>query len=186
MRGCWLGLFLVASIVVFLGAIAFAMLAPPAGLPPHFTPVPVSTAAVARFDGKIATVQRATEPTTIEISEEEATSKLVTLLATEPSAPRVDQPQIAFRDGKVYLSGVARDTPVAISFVVTGRVEAIDGRPRVTVEGVEAGRLPVAGVLQSQVDQLVADQERLIGEVPIYVTEVRVLDGTLVVTGRPK
>jgi hypothetical protein len=141
---------------------------------------------VLRFETKVANVQAATAPTTIEIDEEEATSKLADLLATEPSAPNIDQPQITFRDGKVHLSGVARDTPIPINFVVTGRVEAIDGRPQIIVEKVEAGRLPVGGALQSQVDQLLAEQDRLIGNLPITVTEIQILEGKMVVTGEPK
>ena len=186
MRGCFLGLFLVAAIVVFLGAVAFALLAPTPALPPQFTPVAVSTAAAARFDGKIATVQGAPTPTTFEIDEEEATSRLVALLASEANAPKIDKPQIAFRNGKVYLSGVSNDTPIAIGFVITGRIEAVEGKPKIVVETVEAGRLPVSGALRSQVDDLVAQQDRLIGDLPIYITDVQVREGTLVVTGRPR
>ena len=185
MRGCSAGLFFVAAVVVFLGAVAFALLSTPPGSP-QLTPVPVSTEAVARFDIKIATVQAATEPTTIEIDEEEATSKIAALIASEPEAPNVDKPQVAFRDGKIRLSGVTSDTPIPINFVITGRIEAVDGRPKVVVEDVDAGRLPIGGALQSQVDSLVAEQDRLIGELPVYVTEVQVLEGKLVVTGRPK
>lgn len=185
MRGCSIGLFLAGSVVIFLGAVAFAMLATPAGSP-QTTPVAVSTEAVVRFDSKIATVQNATQPTTIEIDQEEATSKVAALIASEPDAPKVDKPQVAFRDGKVILSGVTGDTPIPISFVVTGRIEAVDGRPKVVVEKVEAGRLPIAGALQSQVDSLVAEQDRLIGDLPVYVTDVQVLEGKLVVTGRPR
>lgn len=185
MRGCWLGLFLVVSVVVFLGAIAFALLTPPGG-GPQTTPIAVSTAEVMRFETKVANVQVATTPTTIEIDEEEATSKLANLLATEPSAPNIDQPQITFRGGKIHLSGISRDTPVAINFVVTGRVEAVDGRPQITVENVETGRLPVGGALRSQVDQLLADQDRLIGDLPITVADIQVLEGKMIVTGQPK
>jgi hypothetical protein len=148
--------------------------------------VAASTAAAARFDTKIATVQGASAPTTIEIDEEEATSRLVTLLATEANAPKIDKPQIAFRNGKVYLSGTSNDTPIPIGFVITSRVEAVEGRPKIIVENVEAGRFPVSGALRSQVDELVAQQDRLIGELPIAITDVRVLDGKLVVTGRPR
>jgi hypothetical protein len=185
-RGCWIGLFLLGSIVIFLGAVAFALLANPTGQPSQFTPVPVSTEAAGRFDTKIATVQNATGPTTIEIDEEEATSKIATLLASEPNAPAVDKPQVAFRDGKVYLSGVTTDTPIEINFLITARIEVANGKPQVIVENVEAGRFPVPGALRTQVDDLVAEQERLIGELPIYVTEVQILDGNLVVTGQPK
>jgi hypothetical protein len=185
-RGCSIGLLLIGAVVIFLGAVAFALLSNQSGLPAQFTPVAVSTEAAARFDTKIATVQNATEPTTIEISEEEATSKLAALLATEPNAPQVADTQVAFRDGKIYLSGETTDTPIAIGFVITGRVEAVDGKPKVIVEEMKAGQFPVPGAMRSQVDGLVAEQERLMGDLPIYVTEVRVLDGTLVVTGEPK
>ena len=185
MRGCSIGLFLVAAIVIFFGAVAFALLASPAGSP-QVTPVPVSTEAVARFDTKIATVQNATAPTTIEIDEEEATSKVAALIASEPGAPKVDKPQVNFRDGKVQISGTTSDTPIPISFVITGRIEAVDGRPKVIVEEVDAGRLPIGGALQSQVDSLIAEQDRLFGELPVYVTEVLVLEGKLVVTGQPR
>lgn len=185
MRGCGVGALLIGAVVLFLGAIAFALLASPSG-GPSATPIPVSTAAVQRFETKVANVQGATTTTTIEIDEEEATSKLVELLATEPSAPKIDQPQITFRDGKVHLSGVSRDTPIAINVVVTGRIEVVEGRPKIVVENVEAGRLPVGGALQSQVNQLVAEQDRLIGDLPIRVTKVEVGEGKLMVTGEPK
>jgi hypothetical protein len=185
-RGCWLGLFLVSAIVVFLGAVAFALLATPAEKPPQFTPVPVSTEAAGRFDTKFATVRSATEPTTIEITDEEATSKVAELLANESDAPKVDKPQVAFRDGKVYLSGTTSDTPIAINFLITARIEVADGKPKVIVEDVAAGRLPVPGALRSQVDDLVAEQERLMDDLTINVTDVQVLDGKVVLTGQPK
>lgn len=186
MRGCLVGVVLVAAVAAFVGAVAFALGAPPTGLPPQFTPVPVSTVAAARFDAKLATAQAANAPTTVAISEEEATSKLVALLASEPSAPQIDRPQVAFRDGKVYMSGTTADTPIPIAFVITGRVEAVEGRPRVVVEQVETGRLPVSGPLRSQLDRALAEQDQLFGTLPIYVTDVRSGDGTLTLTGRPK
>lgn len=186
MRGCWQGLFLVASVAIFLGAVAFALLATPAERPPGYTPVAVSTEAVGRFDTKLATVQSATEPTTIEISEEEATSKIADLLASESDAPALSNPQVSFRDGKVYLSGETTDTPITINLLITTRIEIVDGKPKVILEDVSAGRLPVPGPLRSQVDDLVAEQERLMDDLPIYVTDVQVQDGKLVVTGQPK
>ena len=96
------------------------------------------------------------------------------------------EPQVSFRDGRIYLSGVTSDTPIAINFLITARVDVADGKPKVIVENVEAGRLPVPGALRSQVDDLVAKQERLIGDLPIYVSDVQIGNGKLVVTGQPK
>src|SRR5438105_1817136 len=104
------------------------LLARPPELAAQLTPVPVSGAAASSFDGKVATVQSAPAPVTVQFDDQEATSKLVETLAAEPSAPRIENPQVAFRDGKIYLSGVSRDTIVPVNIVIVGSIEARDGK----------------------------------------------------------
>lgn len=188
MRGCLTVLTVAVLLAVALGGAAYLLLARPPGLASRLqlSPVPVSSAAAGRFDQKVATVQGATAPVTVEITDEEATSKLVEALAAEPSAPRIDHPQVAFRGERVYLSGVTRDTPVPINVVVFGRVEARDGGLAVVVEGVDTGRFPLPGPLKDQITDLASDLDVLNGQLPIYVESVRVRDGHLALTGRPK
>src|SRR4051794_14653287 len=162
------------------------LLARPPELAAQLTPVPVSSAAASSFDGKVATVQSATAPVTVEFDEQEATSKLVEALAADPSAPRIENPQVAFRDGKVYLSGVSRDTFVPVNIVIIGRIEARDGNLVTTVERVDTGRLPLPDSMRDQIIGFVSDSALLNDGLPIVVNEVKVLDGRLVLTGQPK
>ncbi len=100
--------------------------------------------------------------------------------------PKIENPQMAFRDGKVILSGVSRDAPSRITVIVTGRVEARDGKIFTTVEHIDTGRFPLPSAMQAQSTDLATDTNRLNEELPIVVNEVRVLDGRLVLTGQPK
>lgn len=186
MRGCLQGVILIAAIVVFLGAVAFMLLSQPPELARQLTPVPVSSAAAGRFEAKLATVQSAPAAVTVEIDEQEATSKLVETLAAEPSAPRIDEAQVSFRDGRVYLSGVSRDAPVPVRVVIAGRVEARDGALALTVERIDTGRFPLPEALRAQIVDIASDTERLNAALPIVVREVRVEEGRLVLTGQPK
>jgi len=184
--GCFKGFVLVVAVLIFLGAGAFWLLSRPPEAAQQLTPVAVSSAAAVSFDQKIATLQAAPAPVTVEITEQEATSKLVATLATEPSVPKIENPQMAFRDGKVILSGVSRDAPSRITVIVTGRVEARDGKIFTTVEHIDTGRFPLPSAMQAQSTDLATDTNRLNEELPIVVNEVRVLNGRLVLTGQPK
>jgi hypothetical protein len=186
LRGCGQGIVLTGALLVFLAAVAFWFLARPPALAQGITPVPVSSAAAGSFDQKLATVQAAPAPVTVEITEAEATSKLAETLAAEPSAPRLENPQVTFREGKVILSGVSRDAPIPVTIVVVGRVEARDGELVTTVEQIDTGRFPLPGALRDQITGIASDTDRLNAGLPIVVDDVRTLDGRLVLTGRPK
>ena len=149
--------------------VRFALLATPAERPPAYTPDQHRGCCALRHE--VATARNATEPTTFEI-DDEATSKVADL-TTEPEAPAV-----AHRRSP---SATAKVPGVATSFSSRPR-RGRRRRPSVIIGG-EAGRLPVPGALKSQVDDLVADQERL-GDLPIYITNLQVLDGKLVVCGQ--
>lgn len=186
MRGCLRGLPILLLLFVVLAAAAYFLLTRPSELSRGLATVPVSTAAAQSFDEKIATLEAASAPTTIAISEQEATSKLVETLAAEPSALRIENPQIAFRGGKVIVSGVSRDAPLPITVTVVGTVSARDGRIVATVERIDTGRFPLPGPLQAQITDLATNTERLNAALPIVVDEVQTLEGRLLVTGRAK
>lgn len=186
MRGCGIGCLLVMLLGVVLGGFAFMRLGQRPAAVASVPTVAISTAAAGRFDQKVATLVRADAPVTVEITDEEATSKVAAMLAADPSAPRVDDPQVAFRDGKVYVSGKTTDTPVPVSFLAVGHVEARDGRLVAVVEDVDTGRVPLPGAVRDQIAQGAANLDSLNATLPIYVTDVRVLDGRLALTGRPK
>ncbi len=186
MRGCFQALVLLVALLVFAGAVAYMLLTEPPTTALRLTPVVVSNAAVGSFDGKLATVQAAPAPVTVEITEQEATSKLAEALAAEPTAPRIENPQVSFREGKVYLSGVSRDSPVPVKVVVSGRIEARDGKLTIVVEQIDTGRFPLPGPLRDQITGIASDANSLNEQLPIVVNDVRVLDGRVQLTGRPK
>ena len=186
MRGCLLGvLALILIAIVVVGSGIILLLRAPA-LAASITPVPVSSAAAGSFDRKVATAAGATAPFTVEITEQEATSKFAQALASDPSAPRLDGVQVNFRDGKVYLSGTAREAPFPVDVVVVGRVEARDGRLVSTVEQVDTGPFPLPSGVKEQIAGAATGLDALNNDLSIYVTDLRVLDGRLVLTGRPK
>ncbi len=186
MRGCLITLALLVLIAAaLLGGAAYLLTQPPA-LAAGLTPLPVSSAAAGRFDQKVAAIANAAAPTTVEITDQEATSKFAAALAADPAAPQVADPRVAFRDGRVYLSGTTRDTPIPVNVVVVARAEARDGRLVATVERIDTGRLPLPGPLRDQITAAVASLDRLNDDLPIYVTDLRVLDGRLALTGRPE
>lgn len=186
MRGCVQGLLFLAVVIVILAIVAYVLLTRPSTLAQQLATVPVSTAAAQSFDRKIATLQAISAPTSVEISEQEATSKLVETLASDPTLPRIDNPQVTFRDGKVIVSGISRDAPVPITVVVVGRVEARDGKLVTTVERIDTGRFPLPYALQQQITGLATNTRLLNESLPIAVNDVQVLDGRMLVTGQPK
>lgn len=186
MRGCINSLL----IIILLGAAAFIgifyLLNQRPALAAGVTPVVVSAGAAQNFDRKVATVRAATTSATVEINEQEATSKLVEVLATEPNVPDIDNPQVNFRDGRLYVSGTTRDTLIPVRIVVIGRVEARDGEIVATVDQIDTGRVPLPNAIRDEIAAAATNLDELNRQLPIYVTEVRVLDGRLVLTGYPK
>ena len=186
MRGCLVGLLLVVLVAALLVGVAYLQLAQAPARAASVTPVPASSAAAERFDQKLATVENASGPVTVEIDEQEATSKLAESLASNPNAPRLDNPQVTFRDGKIQLRGTTRDTPIPVNILVVGRIEARDGRLVTEVERIDTGRFPLPGALTDQIAGAATNLDELNRNLPVYVSEVRVLDGRIAVTGRPK
>lgn len=186
MRGCVSRLVVVVVLAAAaLGGAAYLLNRAPETAT-AITPVIASDDAAASFDRKVGTMQRAGAPATIEITDEEATSKLVEALATEPDAPNITDAQVNFRDGRLYLSGTARETPLAVKVVIVGRLEARDGHLVATVEQIDTGRIPLPAAMRDQITDAATSLDELNRRLPIYVTAVDVLDGRLTLTGRPK
>lgn len=167
-------------------AVAFALLTRSPAQALEFTPVAVNSTAAARLDAKIATVHGADAPVSIEIDDEEATSKLAETLASDPALPTIENPQVHFRDGQIFVSGIYRDGPVPVSILMVGRIEARDGRLFTTIDRIDTGRFPLPDSMKGQLTDYATDINHLNNRLPITVTEVHTLDGRLVVAGQPK
>jgi len=181
-----LGLAAILLLGVAGATFARPTLARPVALRTGVTPAPAGTAAAQHPERTLATAQSADVPVTIRVSDQEATAALAEALASIPDGPRVDSPRVAFRDGRVYLTGTLRDTPVALPLVVVGRVEERDGRLVPVVERADSGRFPLPGAVGDRIAEAVASADELNQYLGITVTSVEVADGYLTVTGRPK
>jgi hypothetical protein len=188
MRGCLQGLLILVILLVVLAGAGYYFFTRPSDLAKSLATVPASTAAAQSFDNKIATLQAAPPSTStqIEISEQEATSKLVETLAEDPSYPKIENPQVTFRGGKVIVSGMSHDAPIPITIVVVGTVSAREGKLVTNVERIDTGRFPLPGPIQQQITDLATNTEKLNESLPITVDDVQTLEGRLLVTGKPK
>lgn len=188
MRGCLTGLLVAILLLAGLAGGGYYFLTRPSDLVGSLATVPVSTAAAQSFDNKVATLQAApaAKSTQVEITEQEATSKLVETLASDPTLPKIDNPQVAFRGGKVIVSGVSHDAPIPITIVVVGTVAARDGKLVTNVERIDTGRFPLPGPIQQQITDLATNTDQLNAALPITVDNVQTLEGRLLVTGKPK
>lgn len=188
MRGCLSGALIAVLLLLVLAGGACYFLTRPSDLSRSLATVPASTAAAQSFDNKIATLQAAptSTATQLAITEQEATSKLVETLADDPTAPKIENPQVAFHGGKVIVSGVSRDAPVPITVVIVGTLAARDGKLVTTVERIDTGRFPLPGPIQDQIAGLATNTDQLNEALPITVDNVQTLEGRLLVTGMPK
>jgi hypothetical protein len=202
-RSCMTGvalLGLAAILLLGVGSATFARptFARPLALRTGVTPAPAGGAAAQHLERApaggaaqglertLATAQSADVPLMIRVSDQEATAALADALASIPDAPRVDNPQVAFRGGRVHLTGTLRDTPVALPLAVVGRVEVRDGQLVPVVERIDSGRFPLPGAVSDRIAEAVASADELNQYLEITVTGVEVADGYLTVTGRPK
>src|SRR5207237_743507 len=75
-------------------------------------------------------------------------------------------------------------TPVTI--LVIGQIEARNGQLVAVVEQVDTGRAPLPDAFKEQIVSALSDLETLNKYLAIFVTDARVVDGHLALTGHPK
>lgn len=156
------------------------------------TPVPVSTAAAARFDQKIGQIVAAPANTsvTIDLTDEELTSKFAQTVREERAAIGADiqNPQVSVHDGRLFAGGKVKSDglPVRVDLVVVAVPTAENGALRLRVERVESGRFPLPSSITDQIVTTVQNDALINDSLPIFVDRVQVLDGKLRLSGRPK
>lgn len=186
MRGCVTGLLVVIVLVAILFAATYVLLGRSPQQLGAMTPVIVSADSARNLDDKLATAASTTGPVTVEVTDAEATSKVAETLAKQASTPRLTDPQVNFRAGKVYLSGTSADTPVPVQVLITGRLTIRDGVVVMVVDSVDTGAVPLPASMKDQIVNAVAEANALSGLVDFYATSVDVLDGKAAIHGRGK
>ena len=192
MRGCLLFLAaLVLGAAIALGTVYY-FITRPAPTRVALTPIPVSTQAAASLESKIGQIASAPANTdvTVDLTDAELTSEFAQTLAANPDALGADiqNPQVSVHDGLVFAGGDAKpDTlPVRINLVVVAVPTAVNGQLQLRVQRVESGRFPLPSSITNQIVSTVQNDALINNNLPIYVDQVQVLNGTLRLTGRAK
>lgn len=155
------------------------------------TPVPVTDEAAESFDQNIEDFEQEIaqayrgEEVTLVITEEEATSKLAEL-AAEQLPLQMNRVQIHFDEGMVGGFAIV-DLGIDVQVAVQAKIEAEDGKPKITVESLNVGRLPIPSTL---VDQVMIAIMRQLGErwesVPVELQDITIEDGELTIIAETK
>ncbi|MBM4446837.1 MAG: hypothetical protein FJ023_05730 [Chloroflexi bacterium] len=157
-------------------------------------PVAVSADAVESFDQKLDSLDtqikaaiddREKRELSLVITEKEANSKLVQMLA-EGELP-LKRILINFGDG-YFLSYAVVDAPgIDAKTGLIGRIDIGEGKPRVVIDEFNLGKLPLPESAKVRVEQLVNVIVRLqISDVPLEITNVEIKDRQLTITGTVK
>ncbi len=120
------------------------------------------------------------------ITEKEINSKLVQMLA-EGELPSLKRVLINFGDG-YFLTYAVVDTPgIDAKTGSMGRVEIIEGEPKVVIDEFNLGKLPLPKSVNSRVEQLLNIMVNLqLPDVSLDITGVEIKNHQLTVTGTTK
>jgi len=154
-------------------------------------PVTVTADAAQSFDTKLestntqikaAVEAREKRDVSLTITESEANSKLVQMLA-EGELP-LKKILLNFGNG-YFLAYAVVDTPVIDARTGTiGRIEIVDGKPKVVIEEFNVGKLPVPESVKNGVQQLANMLVSLqLADWPVDITGVQIQDQQLTITG---
>lgn len=158
------------------------------------TPVAVTADAAQSFDKKLesannqikaAVEAREKREVNLTITESEANSKLVQMLA-EGQLP-LKRILINFGDG-YFLTYAAVDAPVIDAKTGTiGRIEINNGKPKVIIDEFNLGKLPVPESAKARVEQLANIMVSLqLADVPLDINSVQFQDHQLTISGTTK
>ncbi len=193
--GCLSFIGIIAILAVLVLGVGYVMLSLEPPLKTQMQPVSMSSEAVtslnkklSAFEAEVTDAAKANEsrPVTLTITEEEANSKLVEVLAEDATMPIKDM-LFNFRENSVM--GYGRfDTPIFNAKVaVLATVDITKGKPRIVAQDIDLGRLPISGSIAntgaSWVLRVMSELITVPGDLPWEATSVVIENGKLSVRG---
>ena len=179
-------IFALLLIIVGVGGYLVTGPAPTAAQVPT---VPVSDGAAASLDEKFEEFQRQIEQAypgeelTLVLTEEEVTSKVTELAENGRLPVDMQDPQIHFGDGMVEAYAMV-DLLIDMQVAFQARIDINDGKPKVTVESLYFGRLPIAATfIDNVMVALVRQMEDRLESLPIVLREIAFEDGEVTISG---
>lgn len=197
MKGCLIVLGILVMVIILVAGTAVLLLP----VSPDATPLPevqVSSEASVDLDKKLGELEQTVSnaetsltpvPVTLHITEEELTAKAAQLMADDTGFSQLEAKdlQIHLLPDKIVCTAKVRMSGLDLPLTVNSRVEVIDDKPEVVVENVEMGRFPLPAGIQAQiVDTVETQMNEIWTDIPILVEEVRVEQGSAIITGQTK
>ena len=195
LKGCliFLALNLLFALAV-AGAAAYFITRPPASvrdLPPPATSLEKAQALETKLDEFAQGMEQAGErkPLSLVITEDEASSLIARELPRfqeeNPEAIpfQIDSPRVLFREGKVIATAVIDIQGFRPQVAVEARVSAQAGRPKIDIERIDLGRIPIPllGLFQDYIGQALQALET--EKLPLEVERVEITEGKLLLEG---
>jgi hypothetical protein len=190
-KGIIMGIGVIGILVIIFLVTGFYLYSLSPSILARAVPVAVTADAAQSFDNKLDTadsqIKAAVEAgqkkeVTLTITESEANSKLVQMLA-EGQLP-LKRVLVNFGDGN-FLAYAVVDAPVMDAKTGTiGRITITDGKPKVVIDEFNLGKLPLPQSAKARAEQianiLLSSQ---IAGVPLDVTSVQIADHQLTIIG---
>jgi len=182
--------------LALVGAAAYFLTRPPASvrdLPPPATSPEKAQALETKLNEFAQGLEQADErkPFSLVITEDEANSLIARELSSfqeqNPEAIpfRIESAWVLFREGKAIATAVIDLQGFRPQVAVEARVSAQDGRPKIDIEKVDLGRLPLPlGLLRDYIGQGLETLES--EDIPLEVERVQVTEGRLLLEGWSK
>jgi hypothetical protein len=156
------------------------------------TQIKVSPEAAASLDDKIAAFERQIDEAAegevliLEITEEEATSKVAQLAKEGRISLEMNYIQIHFIDNSMCGSALV-DLLIDMQVVIQATIRVEDGKPDITIEGLHLGRIPIPKTL---IDNVMTALEKEVEDrweaLPIEFEQINIENGEMIIIGRVK
>lgn len=160
----------------------------------QMVPTGQSSDAVKSFDQKISSTKDEIDAAvgagqkkevTLTITDKEVNSKLIELRAKGELPVR--DASVNFGDGQFLAYAVVDIPGIDAKTAVTGKVEIVDGFPKIVVTDFNLGKLPLSESADTRAEQLLNVVTRLqLSDVPLETTDIQIKDHQIIVTGITK
>jgi hypothetical protein len=162
----------------------------------QMTPVTVTAEAAKSFDQKLSELQKEIRDAAsakqendvkLVLTESEINSKLIELLAEAKLPLDMNQISINLREGQ-FLAYVVLDMPgVPAKVGLMGKVQVVDNTPKLMLEDVNLGKLPLPQGINNRVEDLLNIAVKLqLSDFPVKITNVELGKRQLTITGVTK
>ena len=185
----------VLGLVIILAATIFILMSRPSAITSKMEPVVSSPEAAKELDTKWTAFNTAIKEAkpgtavTLNLTETEITSKINEELKTVdlPEGLDVGNVTVNLKDGKLVLSADIKYSALQGVAGMEMTVETVNGTPSIVLKDIDMGMLPIPQALKDQLTGLIPQGGVIgLGDLPVDITGIQIIDGQLVMAGITK